>query len=87
MSHKYYEALIEAATSIAIKAGAITECEFHEGVYIDLYNDNANKKAYAIASKMLKNELSSFDRDDLLREIQKVISEASDECYACQNEY
>ncbi len=86
MSHKHYEALREAAIEIAFEAGAITKCEIHEDVYIDNYNDDANKRAYAIASKKLKDKLIDFNRAELLDEIKVVIDEASDKCYECFND-
>ena len=72
------------ATGIAVKSGAIEECEYHPDTYIDLDNDEAKSKAYAIGTNMIKKGEISFERKRLMDAIKSAIDDAGPECYSCK---
>lgn len=77
------EELYAFAQEIAIKSGAIRECQYHEGTYIDQGDVEAENNAYAIGESEIKSGEVSFDRKELMDSIKEAISDAGEECYSC----
>ncbi len=71
----------ETAIRIALAAGAIEECEFHEGFYTDLDN---RSPAFSQANLLFnRGQLSDFrDRDELSDAIQNALAVGA-ECAIC----
>lgn len=79
--HDYRDKLLEAAESIARRAGALTECEIH-GEILD--NDCA-EEAYKLGNKLFDKEFSEVfsSRLEMTDAIKKVIEDAGWECGMC----
>lgn len=75
------------ATWIAIEKGAIYECEYHPGTYLDNYDSIANQKAYQFANYLYSSKdprVSEFrSQKELTDTIKHVIEESGIECYGC----
>jgi len=72
------------ALEIAIKAGVLNRCEFHEDVIFEDSGDT--EAAYKLANKMFSSgEVSEHfsTRRELTDTIKKVIENAAEECYSC----
>lgn len=78
------EHLYSIATEIAVKARAIEECEHHPGTYIDLDDDEAKSRAYAIGTNMIKLGEINIERGKLMDAIKSAIDDAGFECYSCK---
>jgi len=77
------------ARAIALESGAIKECEFHPGTYIDQSGPDTQITAYKIAnSRFTRGDeeiIDSFEsRTELTDMIKGVIDESGDECYSCK---
>jgi hypothetical protein len=73
------------ATSIALKAGFLTSCEFHEEVY---ESGEDIVVAYKLGNaRFVKDSLSkTFDsRTEMTDYIKEVVGDASDGCSICAN--
>ncbi|TPL79100.1 hypothetical protein FJ941_20920 [Mesorhizobium sp. B2-3-13] len=66
-----------------LKAGAVEECPVHDGIYIDQFDDDAMKKAYAIGTNMVKNGEVDGTREEFMKAIQSAMGNAGDECGIC----
>ncbi len=77
------EGLTDAATSIALKTGAIAECEFHDGIYIDQEDDEAVSHAYALATNKVKAGEVDGTREEMMEAVKEAIGSAGDGCYLC----
>lgn len=71
------------ALDIAVKARAIEECKHHPGTYIDLDDDEAKNRAYAIGTNMIKSGEINAERDKLMDAIRNAFDYAGDECCSC----
>ena len=78
------EDLYNIAIEIAVKARAIEECEYHPGTYIDLDDEEAKSKAYAIGTNMIKSGEINVKREKLMDAIKSVLDDAGLECYSCK---
>ncbi len=79
------EALYSEGQSIAVEAGAIKECEFHPGTYLDCDDADAKNIAYAIGTKRWKESKGKEgDRKELMDAIKAAMDDAGDECYSCE---
>lgn len=79
------ETLYFEGQSIAVEAGAIKECEFHSGTYLNCDDPEANSRAYAIGTirwKEAKGDKES--RKVLMDAIKTAINDAGAECYSCE---
>jgi hypothetical protein len=73
-----------AARSALAHAGAIKVCRFHPDVTIRLGKADAERHAYAIATRTLKDEGTMWLREDLLPAIKNELDMAADgECPQC----
>lgn len=80
----YAMELDDAARAALAKAGAIEGCSRHPDVTIRLWDDDAERKAYAIATNSLKREGTMWQREDLMDAIKDVLDMAADgECPGC----
>ena len=80
------EALFNLAQDILKKIGAISECQYHSGTYIDNYMDK--DEMYARATSLYKRDHQP-SKDEIKKFqaiLQKVIDNSSDECYSCKEE-
>lgn len=73
---------------IAVRAKAISECEFHQGTYLYNLDDDANKYAYIIGNKLFSDGdelVSTFkSRKELSDSIKDAIEYAGEECPTCR---
>jgi hypothetical protein len=69
--------------SALVKAGAVEECEFHEGIFIDQGDPDAVKRAYAIGTNMVKAEEVDGTREEFMAAITSALQNAGDECPNC----
>lgn len=71
------------ALSIALKAGAIKECEFHPGTYL-LDSEDIGAACSLANSMVTSGKIKVKNRSQLTDAIKHVIgNDASDECYCC----
>jgi hypothetical protein len=81
------EAKLEIARSIAIEAGAISECENHPGTYIDNLDDAARELAYKIGNKLITDKSERVQmfrtRPELSAMIKDAIESSGEECDSC----
>jgi hypothetical protein len=77
---------LESAARLALaKANAIEVCQFHSDATIRLFDDDAERRAYAIGTNMMKRDGTPFMREDLMAEIQRQLEEADEQCNQCAN--
>jgi thermostable 8-oxoguanine DNA glycosylase len=78
------EARRERATAIAIKAGVLKVCEFHEDVVYETGEDvvEAYKRGNARYDKDSLGKIFE-SRTDMTDYIKEVVEEAADECWSC----
>ena len=82
MEHKDNQRAV--ATDIALRAGVLVRCEFHETVYDALAGDDA--AAHELGNSLFSSgELKGVfsDREEMTDAIQAAIDEAGPECYSC----
>jgi hypothetical protein len=80
----YIDDLESAARYALAKAGAIEVCPRHSDVTIRTGDDDAERHAYALATKILKSDGTMWMREDLMPAIKDQLDMAADdECPAC----
>lgn len=74
------------AEGIAIEAGAVEKCEFHDDCILAKEDLDANEKAYKLAAFRLKRgDFTQFSSQSELTDlIKSVIDHACDSCYSCE---
>lgn len=77
--------LEESATMFALKAKAILPCQWHEDVLVNQGDEDANRRAYAIATNACKAGEFTGDRSDLMDAIKDAIEMSADDCGRCEN--
>jgi hypothetical protein len=79
------EDLDAIATGIAIKAKAVDQCFAHSDVTINNLDDDANRHAFALATKIWQNGEIAVDctREELMAAIKNAIDNSGDECASC----
>ena len=80
------EELFNLAQDILKKIGAISECQYHSGTYIDNYMEE--NKMYARETSLYKKYYQP-SKDEIKKFqaiLQEVINNSSDECYSCKKE-
>jgi hypothetical protein len=72
------------AEEIAVQAGVLLKCEYHEEVYDPLGGDI--ESAYKLANyKFSRGEISTFDnRREMTDAIKEVVEKAAMQCYLCE---
>lgn len=81
----YADDLESAARYALATAKAIDVCPIHSDETIRLFDDDAERHAYALATTILKRDGTIWLREDLMVEIQRQLEEASDGCVRCAN--
>ena len=80
-----YEEKLKLAIDLCIEIGAIKECEFHEGVYLDTENYSHPSK---VTASILKEKLSALKFFENKAEMDELVEEAmassGDECGYCE---
>ena len=76
--------LRELATAVLLETGALEQCDLHEHVLIDQFDEDAQKCAYAIATNRIESGEIDADRSEFMDVIKEVITDCGDECYDCQ---
>jgi len=76
--------LQEMAQRVAIEAGAVAPCSFHENVLIDQGDPDAVKHAYALATAMLNAGEMACDRSDLMDAVSDIITRSAYGCPRCE---
>ena len=79
----YHGDLGEVAEQIAVAAGAIAICPDCETDYVSKGDDDANKRAFAIASNRLKAGKIKADTKALMDAIQSVVENTPEDCPEC----
>lgn len=77
------EGLEAVATGVALKAGALQACPLHDDVVLTVGNSEADRKAYAIGTNMVKSGEVDGTREEFMDAIKSAIDDASDECFIC----
>ena len=73
-----------AARYALIKAKAIEACPLHEDVTIRIYDDSAERHAYALATTIAKQDGTYWMREEVMEAIKYELDMAADgECPAC----
>ena len=72
-----------SAADAAMRSGALRPCLMHSDILINSGDDEATRKAYAIATNMLKVGDVAGERSDLMDAVKAVIEEAPEECPRC----
>lgn len=75
--------LVHEAGGVLVRAGAAERCEFHDEVLIGQCDSDAERKAYAIGTNMVKAGEVDAAREEFMDAIKSAIVELSDECYMC----
>jgi len=71
--------------AIAIQAGAIKVCPIHHDVTINQGDEEADRRAYAIATNKWKADDLVGDRESIMQGIHNAITMAADdECPECE---
>lgn len=79
-------AIEDVLTPLAIRAGAISECSMHLGCYFYEGGDDADRRAYAMATNAWKDgEFGSASREQVLNAMKHVIEECPSGCVACED--
>ncbi|WP_300747233.1 hypothetical protein [Pseudomonas sp.] len=75
------EHLRAVAETIARRAGAVTECEYHG----ELLTNDCDEQAFALGNKLYDGEFRGVfsSRDEMKRAIQSVINDAAWDCGSC----
>jgi hypothetical protein len=71
------------AMSILVEAGAVSECEVHDGAFINQEDPSAIKRAYAIGTNAVKAGMIDGTRDEFMGAIKSALENAGDECPYC----
>jgi small-conductance mechanosensitive channel len=77
------EGLVNVAQKVLIKAEVGTECPVHDGIFVTNYNDEGEKLAYAIGTKMVRDGEVSATRKEFMDAIKQAIDEMGMECGIC----
>jgi hypothetical protein len=73
----------QQALGIAIIAGAIKPCRIHPYFTIDLGDQDAEKRAYAMGTKHWKKDNMMVERAEFMDAIKDAIEMSADECPQC----
>jgi hypothetical protein len=77
---------LEASARYALgTAKAIEVCPLHSDATIRLFDEDAERHAYAIATTIIKSDGTMWMREDLMAEIKRQLDEADDGCNQCAN--
>jgi hypothetical protein len=72
------------AMGVLVKAGAVKECDLHEGIYLDNEDPDAVNKAYAIGTNLWKSGEIDGDREEFMESIKNAYeTNAGWECGMC----
>jgi hypothetical protein len=71
------------ATEPLLKAGAIRACCIHSDILINLEDPDAERRAYAIGTNMVKAGEVDGTRADFMDAIKSALENAADECPIC----
>jgi hypothetical protein len=77
------EELEGAAMGVLAKTGAVKQCEIHDGIFIDQYDSDAMRQAYAVGTNMVKAGEVDATREEFMDAIKSASENAADECYIC----
>lgn len=70
--------------AIAIEAGAISPCPLHDDIMLDQCDDEANRRAYAIATNRWKADELFGARENIMEGIKAAISDSAFDCPRCE---
>jgi len=73
----------EILTPIAIQAGALKTCSYHEHCLIDCDDHEAQRMAYAMATNAWKDGILLGPREDVMEELHDLIATTPFECSHC----
>lgn len=77
------DSLWSQAVGVAVKAGAVKECQAHEAIYVSQSDPEAESRAYAIGTNMVKSGQIDGTREEFIEAIQNALADAGDECTIC----
>lgn len=77
------EGLEAQAMGVLVRVRAVSECEVHDGIFIDNEDPDAVKTAYAIGTNMAKAGDVDGTRDEFMDAIKSALGNAGDECPIC----
>jgi hypothetical protein len=76
-----------AYVQICIRAEAVEGCRYHADSLIRLFDDDAERRAYAIATNEWKAGNLVGEREEIMEAVKQVLDSAEDECPSCANGY
>lgn len=80
----YFDSVEAAASHAVLKTGAIKNCPLHKDVTIRVWDDDAERHAYAYATTLLKRDGTMWMREDIMAAIKGELDMAADdECPQC----
>ena len=71
------------AVDTLLKRGAITECPFHEGIYIDQMDGDAVAEAQKLGSQMVKRGKVDGTADEFKTAIDNAVANTGEKCGMC----
>jgi hypothetical protein len=81
------EGLQAEAMDVLAKAGAVKECEYHHGMYINQEDPDAEKLAYVIGTNMVKAREIDGSREEFLDAIKRALTiNAVGKCPICEKQ-
>lgn len=82
--NNYYDSVEDVARVALLESGAVEVCSFHPDVTVRIGDDDAERRAYAIATNLLKREGEYWMREDVMPAIaDQLVWAADDECPQC----
>jgi hypothetical protein len=69
----------------ALQAKALQPCRFHSEVILNNCNPEFDRRAYAIATNILKERDMMFLREDVLASLKHELETTDDECGQCSH--
>lgn len=73
----------QACVIAAVQAKATRPCPIHSEVLTNQYDDEANRRAYAIGTNLWKEGDIPCERTEFMEAIKDAIDNSADECGAC----
>ena len=77
------EGLESQGMGLLIKTGAVQECPFHPGTFINQEDDEAVQHAYALGANAVKAGEADGDFKEMSAAIHAALANAGDECPSC----
>jgi hypothetical protein len=78
-----HDDLVAQATGVALQAKAVKTCDLHEDVILEVGDPEADRRAYAIGTNMVKAGEVDGTREEFMAAIKEAIDNSAEECGFC----